>query len=86
LVSNKVLHYINNKKEGKDSQALCFTEKEMTFLKFVCTEKTYKEIAAEMKVSPRTVDSYRDSLFEKIGVTSRTGLVLFAIKTGIVKI
>ncbi len=45
---------------------------------------TYKEIAEKMHVSPRTVDGYRDELFERLNVKSRVGLVLFAIKNGIV--
>jgi two-component system, NarL family, invasion response regulator UvrY len=48
-----------------------------------CTEMTYKEIADKMFLSPRTIDGYRDALFEKLGVTSRVGLVLFAIRNGI---
>ncbi len=39
-----------------------------------------------MDVSPRTVDGYRDALYEKLDVKSRVGLALFAIKNGIVKI
>ncbi|MBD0288749.1 MAG: helix-turn-helix transcriptional regulator, partial [Flavisolibacter sp.] len=60
-------------------------EKEIQFLKLCCTEMTYKEIADVMHVSPRTVDDYRDKLFEKLNVKNRVGLVLFAIKNGIVK-
>lgn len=59
-------------------------EKEMQFLKLAATEKTYKEIARIMEVSPRTVDSYRDHLLVKLNLESRTGLVLYAIKNGIV--
>ncbi len=62
------------------------TAKEMEFLKLACTELTYKEIAERMSVSPRTIDSYRDILFEKLNIKSRIGLVLFAIRNGIVKI
>ena len=90
LISNKMLHYVNNEKElnhrwGNDL-IVSLSEREITFLKLVCTEKTHKEIAQEMYVSPRTVDSYRDTLFEKLGVNSRVGLVLFAIKNGIFQI
>jgi two-component system, NarL family, invasion response regulator UvrY len=60
------------------------TEQEMTFMQLVCTEFTYKEIAQEMKMNPRTVDALRDSLFEKLEVKSRVGLVLYAIKHGLV--
>lgn len=56
---------------------------EIEFLNLCCSEMTYKEIAAEMSLSPRTIDGYRDRLFEKLNVKSRTGLVLYAIRTGI---
>jgi DNA-binding NarL/FixJ family response regulator len=45
---------------------------------------TYKEIAGKMYLSVRTIDGYRDTLFEKLDVKSRVGLVLFAIKNKIV--
>ncbi|HQE11552.1 MAG TPA: response regulator transcription factor [Flavipsychrobacter sp.] len=62
------------------------SENELNFLKLCCSELSYKEIAEKMFKSPRTIDGYRDSLFSKLDVTSRTGLVLYAIKTGIVPI
>ena len=60
------------------------TRRENTFLQLACTEKTYNDIAAEMFVSERTVDGYRDSLFRKLRVTTRVGLALYAIKNGLV--
>jgi DNA-binding NarL/FixJ family response regulator len=54
--------------------------RELEFLKLASTELTYKEIADQMNISVRTVDGYRDSLFEKLHVKSRVGLVLYAIK------
>jgi two-component system invasion response regulator UvrY len=65
---------------------LLLTSKETEFLKLVCTELTYKEIADKMGLRPRTVDSYRDILFEKLNLKSRVGLVLYAIRNGLVKI
>ena len=62
------------------------TDKETEFLIHACSDKTYKEIANEMCVSPRTIDSYRDALLEKLNVKSRVGLVIYAIKNGIVKL
>lgn len=64
------------------------TEREKEFLMRVCTdqEPTYEQIANEMKVSRRTVDGYRESLFNKFNIKSKAGLVLFAIKYGIVKL
>jgi DNA-binding NarL/FixJ family response regulator len=59
-------------------------EQELIFLQWTCTEKSHKQIAAEMCVSPRTVDGYRDSLFRKLNVTSRVGMVMYALKHEIV--
>lgn len=61
-------------------------DRELMFIQLACTELTYKEIAEKMNVSNRTVDGYRDQVFEKLKVKSRTGLVLYAIKHKLVKI
>jgi len=58
--------------------------REIEFLKLVATELTYKEIADQMRISVRTVDGYRDQLFEKLHVKSRVGLVLYAIKNKLI--
>lgn len=55
-------------------------DREMEFIKLVCSELTYREIATQMNVSPRTIDGYRDSVFVKLNVKTRVGIVLFAIK------
>ncbi len=60
------------------------TPLEIDFLKLASTELTYKEIADQMKITPRVIDSYRDALFEKLDVKSRVGLALYAVKNGIV--
>lgn len=60
------------------------SENELTFLRLASTDMTYKEIATLMKISPRTVDNYRDSLFLKLSVKSRVGLAIYAIKSGVV--
>lgn len=63
-----------------------FTEREIEFLKHACSEMSYKEIGEQMFVSARTVEGYRDSLFLKLGIKTRIGLVMFAIKQKIVVI
>lgn len=60
--------------------------REITFLKWACTDLTHKEIAVEMQVSPRTIDGYRDSLFRKLNVTSRVGIVVYALKNGFIQL
>jgi DNA-binding NarL/FixJ family response regulator len=60
--------------------------KEREFIKLACTELTYKEISEKMFTSPRTVDTYRDNLFAKLHIKTRVGLVMYAIKNGIIHI
>lgn len=57
---------------------------EISFLKLAATDMTYKEIAYELKLSPSTIDNYREALFEKLAVKSRVGLAIYAVKNGIV--
>jgi two-component system invasion response regulator UvrY len=64
--------------------SVILSEHEITFLKHVTSEMTYKEIALLMKISPRTIDNYRDALFLKLNVKSRVGLAMYAIRSGIV--
>jgi DNA-binding NarL/FixJ family response regulator len=61
------------------------TVNEAQFLTYACSELTYKEIAAKMNLSERTIDGYRESLFEKFHVQSRVGLCLEAIRKGYFK-
>ncbi len=86
MVTGKLIHTINAMDENDSDikNTLGLNEKEIRFLKLAATELTYKEIADEMHLSPRTIDGYRDDLFEKLNIKSRVGLVLFAIKNGIV--
>ncbi len=65
---------------NKSPSKIAIKEKELDFLKLACSEMTYKEIADKMKLSPKTIDGYRNSLFEKLEVKNRVGLVLYAIK------
>lgn len=60
------------------------TEQEVCFLKFASSELTYKEIAQKMGLNPRSVDSLRDHLFDKLDIRSRVGLAMYAIRHGIV--
>jgi len=65
-------------------EAINFTEKERAFLKLACSDLTYKQIASEMGLSERTIDGYREALFEKLNVQSRVGMVLEALRRNLV--
>lgn len=77
-IANKLVQVV------KQSPVPDLNEKELEFLKLACSEKTYKEIAMMMSLSPRTIDGYRDSLFEKLNLKTRVGLVMYAFRNEIV--
>lgn len=88
LVSGKLMHAINKMEDesGDLKNLVPLNDRETEFLKYSCTELTYKEIADKMFVSPRTIDGYRDALFEKLHLKTRVGLVMYAIRNGIVTV
>lgn len=88
LVTGRLIHSINKMDDAHSDvkNLIELNDRELDFLKLACTEMTYKEIAEKMFLSPRTIDGYRDALFEKLQMKTRVGLVMYAIKNGIVTI
>lgn len=87
MVTGRLMRSITDTDEQNASKKMAsLTDREVEFLKLACSEMTYKEIAAQMHLSPRTIDGYRDALFEKLDIKTRTGLAIYAIKKGLVKI
>lgn len=89
VLCNNIIYSMNGNlmmEESEQQKLVDLTEREKEFLRWLCTDKSYKEIASNMFLSPRTIDGYRDILFEKLKVASRVGLVIFAIRHEIVKL
>jgi DNA-binding NarL/FixJ family response regulator len=86
LVNRALLKKLVLKRDFKPSfnQDIDFTERELEVLKLICEEKTAAEIGKEIFLSPRSVEGIRQRLIEKVGVRNTAGLVMFAIKNGIV--
>ncbi|MBT8317641.1 MAG: response regulator transcription factor [Lutibacter sp.] len=80
-ITNTLLNSID---KPEQSSAIKLKERELEFLKLCCSEMTYKQIAEHMFLSPKTVENYREALFEKLEAKTRIGLVLYAIKEKIV--
>lgn len=85
-VSGKLVSGLHQDTAEGAEKEIVLNEREREFLRWTCSELSYKEIAEKMFLSPRTVDDYRQSLFTKLKVHSRVGLVMYAIKHGIVEI
>jgi two-component system, NarL family, invasion response regulator UvrY len=89
LVTGKLIYTVNNLDRPNNTPVQSLhglNDKEVEFLRLAATEMTYKEIADKMCLSPRTIDGYRDALFEKLNIKSRVGLVLFAVKNSLVRL
>lgn len=86
VVTGKIIDEAGNGEEhdAPVKEIVRLNPRELQFLKLVCTELTYREIAEKMFLSPRTIDGYRDDLFVKLKVKTRVGLAMYAIKNGIV--
>ena len=87
-LTNKAL--LTNLKQRNDvtpqrlmQQEANLNEKEMLILKLMCEEKSTKEIADVVDLSPRTVEAIRDKLKVKTGAKSTAGLIMYAVKNNI---
>jgi two-component system invasion response regulator UvrY len=89
LIEARVRGAQGRDREERERQRIVerITPREMEFLLLVCDEAefTYEQIAEHMGVHRRTVDNYRIALFEKFDLKSKTGLVLFAVRWGLLK-
>lgn len=81
IVSNTLLHRLQT-----STVTPSLSEKEIQFLRYCHTNLSYKEIADKMNTTERSALGYRDSLFLKLDVNSRTGLAICAIQMGLVRI
>ena len=88
FITGKLVHSLQHGQEAsaKDEALNLMNDREKDFLQLACSEYTYNEIAAKMFLSPKTIDGYRNSLFEKLNVKSRVGLALYAVKHGLVQL
>jgi len=84
--SDKIRSILFSSLHKKEQSDIILKDREIEFLKQVCTEKTYKEIAQEMFLSPKTIDGYREALFEKLRIKSRVGLAVYAIRNKLYKV
>lgn len=85
--TSKKLHYFiqtNRFYPHTKTSQIHFSEKEKMILQCIAAECTSKEIADQLSMSVRTVEAYRKSLQEKTGSKNSAGLILYAIKNGII--
>lgn len=85
-VTSQLVKSLNLEKIQDPVELLGLNDRELHFIRLSCSDLTYVEVADKMCVSPRTVDGYRESVFQKMNVKSRVGMVLQAIKLNIAEL
>ena len=85
LTNKAMLTGLRTKREPEQEvNEVVLTDKEKKILRLMCEEKSTKEIADLVEISPRTVEAIRDKLKSKTGAKSMAGLVMYAVKAGII--
>ncbi|WP_118972642.1 response regulator transcription factor [Taibaiella koreensis] len=85
MVTRHIASLINDTESDKKATP-GLTEREMELLQYMASELTYKEIADKMFLSPKTIEGHREKMCDKLQLKTRVGLVMYAIKNGIVKV
>ena len=84
FLTNQLIRNLNTPIENGHFSFFNLNSREFEFVKIACSELTYNEIADKMCVSPRTVDGYREVVFQKMNVKTRVGMVIEAVRHGLV--
>lgn len=85
FLTTKLINNLNTPNGHSAATLFNLNERENEFLKIACSELTYIEIADIMCVSPRTVDGYREVVFQKMNVKTRVGMVIEAVRNGLIE-
>lgn len=91
-ISNTIIQGLLNKtkeKEAKKEERInkaCFTKREIEIITLIAEGKTNKEIAEQLNISIRTVDSHKNHIMQKLKVKSSVEIVKFAIKNDLISI
>lgn len=86
FLTNQLIRSLNAPEANGSVARFNLNDREYEFLKLACSELIYTEIADRMCVSPRTVDGYREVVFQKMGVRTRVGMVMQAMRHGLVEL
>jgi DNA-binding NarL/FixJ family response regulator len=82
LVNKAVLLKLQHKKAVKQfyPNPIKFSEKEIKILKCIAADKTTEEISKEVFLSPRTIETIRQQMKQKVGAKTIAGLVMYATR------
>lgn len=77
---------IDSRNKPLNQQHHDLSEKELKIIQLICEENSNKEIAEKLFLSPRTIDTYRERIMQKIGAKNTAGVVIYALKNDLLKV
>lgn len=87
VVSEKfIASYLKSEKEKKMKQDIPLSEREVEVLKHMSEGLSNKQIADQLYISIRTVETHKHNLMKKLNIYSTAELVIYAIQNNIIKI
>jgi DNA-binding NarL/FixJ family response regulator len=78
-INRMLVQNLQNPDEGK-----LLTDREREIVKLIAKEYSNKDIAGELFISERTVETHRKNIFRKTGTTSLVGLIKFAYANNLI--
>ncbi len=86
--SKKLLQLIKTSKYNpyQSKPKSIFDEKETEIIRLICQQRTTKEIAEKIFLSPRTIEGIRQRIMEKMDVANTVGIAIYAIKNKLVNL
>jgi two-component system invasion response regulator UvrY len=85
-ISGKVISGLHKGEGVPDEKPIILNDKEKEFLQLICSDLSYKDISVKMGVRIRSIEDYRNAMFEKLKVKTRVSLAMYAIKHGLVEV
>jgi DNA-binding NarL/FixJ family response regulator len=78
--------YVQARAETQDDSLESLSVRENEILCLVVEGKTSAQIGKSLNLSPKTVESYRSRMMQKLGISDLTELIKFAIKHGMISL
>lgn len=80
-VTQAMLNGVRAKQKQRTSLSSSdLTERETEIIRLICRQYSMKDVAAQLKLSPRTVESHKENILMKTGSKNLVGIVLYAVE------
>jgi len=86
ITQTMINDYMQARVETQDGSLESLSMRENEILCLVVEGKTSAEIGKSLNLSPKTIDSYRSRMMQKLGVSDFAELIKFAIKHGLISL